>query len=50
MEGFYHGVWKQAMNYKKDTGNLVPSSVAVKVSFCLYVPFDLLNKDFPHPF
>lgn len=33
------------MNYNKDTGGLVVSPVAVKVSFCLYVPFDRLDKE-----
>lgn len=37
------------MNYNQDTGGLVPSPVSVKVSFCLYVPFDDLNKELPLP-
>lgn len=37
------------MNYNKDTGGLVVSPVAVKVSFCLYVPFDRLDKELFFP-
>lgn len=37
------------MNYNKDPGGLVPNPVAVKVSFCLYAPFDHLNKDLFFP-